>query len=112
MPSSWNELNSFYLILGLIGVPLLLGFLTEAGKDLYNKITKKAGIAEFYNHCKENKESCQKEIIGMHTLDDYMLNRQNRLREDRLPAIETQLKLIVEKQETTNRMLEEIKNAR
>jgi hypothetical protein len=109
MPTSWTELNSFYLILAVIGIPLLLGFLTEAGKDLYNKITKKPGTSEFLSHCKDSRDACQKEITGMHTLDNYMLDRQNRLREDRLPAIETQLKLMIEKQETTNKILEEVK---
>ena len=105
MPNTWSELNSFYLILGIIGIPLLLGFLTEAGKDLYNKITKKPTAEDMYAKCKEARMNCQKELLDLHKLDNYMLERQNRLREDRLPGIETQLKLLIEKQQTANNIL-------
>ena len=110
MPTSWNELNSFYLILGIIGIPLLLGFLTEAGKDLYNKITKKPTPDSYFARCKETQANCQKEIASMHAIDTFMLERQTKLREERLPRIEKQLEVMIEGQKMTNEILKELKS--
>ena len=96
MPTTWNELNSFYLILGIIGIPLLLGFLTEAGKDLYNKITKKPTPDTYFARCKETQINCQKEIATMQALDTFILGRQSKLREETLPEIQRKLAVILE----------------
>lgn len=109
MPTAWNELNSFYLILGVIGIPLLLGFLTEAGKDIYNKITKKPTPDSYFARCRETQANCQKELATMHSLDNFMLGRQAELREERLPRIESQLGIVIEKQDATNKILMELK---
>lgn len=112
MPTTWPEINSFYLMLGVIGIPLLLGFLTEAGKDLYNKITKKTTSEELAARCKESRTDCQrefqKELLNMHSLDKFMLERQSTMREVLIPEIKAKLLLIGDKQDATNRMLEDM----
>jgi len=109
LPTAWNELNSFYLIVGVIGIPLLLGFLTEAGKDIYNKVTKKPTPDSYFARCRETQINCQKELATMHSLDTFMLDRQTDLRERRLPRIETQLEVMIEKQDSMFQMLADLK---
>jgi hypothetical protein len=93
-----EQFNMFYLVLGIIGIPILIGFSMEAGKDLYNHLRRKPDHNDFFSKCDEERKNCPttKKV-------DIMEGKQVVLREDRLPRIEGRLDVIADRLETISK---------
>ncbi len=109
---SIQDISTFQFILAVIGIPLALGFLTEAGKDLYNLVRKKPDIIDFKKMCAEARMNCPsiRDIIGLKETDKFILGRQDKFRDEKLPAIEIQLATILSEVKNLGGSVTEIKN--
>jgi hypothetical protein len=93
-----SEITTFQFVIAIIGIPLVLGFLTEAGKDLWNIIRKKPDTTSYMAICSELRASCRskEEITRLIKSDEIMLKRQNDLRDTTLPEMKETLVRIEE----------------
>ena len=112
MNPTWPEINNFYLLIAVVGIPLLVGFFTEAGKDLYNTVRKKPSSDQFLEKCKEARNECisrmKEEITGLKKQDELMSIKQSDFRENKLPDIERKLSKIETNTQGTKDQLDKL----
>ena len=84
-----SEITTFQFVIAIVGIPLVLGFLTEAGKDLWNIIRKKPDATSYMAVCAELRNSCRNkdEVQRLIKSDEVIIKRQNDLRDTQLPAM-------------------------
>lgn len=91
-----QDISPFYIIIAVIGIPILLGFLQEAGKDFYNTLRKR----EISGKCADHSMFAR-DVIEMR-------EKQGELREARLPRIETKLETIIASQVEAKRSIDKL----
>lgn len=93
-----NDISPFYIIIAAFTIPILLGFLQEAGKDFYNTLRKREVSGKCFEHVMMSRDV------------NEMRGNQKELREGRLPRIETKLETIITSQEETRKNIEKLFN--
>jgi hypothetical protein len=108
-----TEITTFQFVLAIIGIPLILGFLTEAGKDLWNIIRKKPDFTSYMTICAELRNSCRNkdDVQRLIKSDEVIIRRQNDLRDTQLPAMNETLVRIEEQNKNMAEDIKEIKSA-
>jgi len=108
-----SEITTFQFVIAIIGIPLVLGFLTEAGKDLWNIIRKKPDASSYMTICAELRNSCRNkdDVQRLIKSDEVIVGRQNILRDKDLPEMKESLVRIEEQVKNMVEDLREIKVA-
>ena len=106
-----SEITTFQFVMAMIGIPLVLGFLTEAGKDLWNIIRKKPDASSYMTICAELRSNCKNkdDVQRLIKSDEVIVNRQNVLRDRDLPEMKESLTRIEEQMKFMILNIQEIK---
>lgn len=100
MPTTIQQFSWIYIAAGMVLFPLIIGFFLEAGKDLYNKLRGKKTNSEIKEEiermCENKRNACptSKDFSELSKDSDFMMGRQNTLRQKELPELTNKIDLL------------------